>query len=43
MANKPRKPVLDVDAEPHNANWIRLLGQQQPKPKKPKKQPKRTQ
>lgn len=26
---KPQKPiVIDLDADPHNANWIRILAQQ---------------
>jgi hypothetical protein len=24
---KPAKPVIDLDADPHNANWLRILAQ----------------
>ncbi|MGZ6375508.1 MAG: hypothetical protein ACXWPI_12405 [Ktedonobacterales bacterium] len=42
MADKPNKPkrtkfVLDVDAEPHNADWIRILEHQRTAKKKPQR------
>jgi hypothetical protein len=45
-AEKPKQPgapLFDLDADPHNANWLRILAkrrEQQPAPKKPPQSPK---